>query len=365
MLERWLKQEKNGGVLAYLAIWGLQHCDSTAAKKSIFDELWTKLLDQVILPSSLAFLFCTAFSEPPRRVKLDLYWASGNNIWSLSRMNKDIFELPRSHVLAWLDIICTDDFSEDQIKNIAHNSSTLSSHERRLALLLEHTTWKRGSLQLTALYLACVRRNHDAVTFFLCATYHLHSGQAVLELLFTHCEAACFPTPFAIAVRNHDTAILRILLQFEIKSTRVIGGGASKQGACIAQQWSHPFDRSGKESVFHVALYYFDENTICDLFQIGRPQDINMAHNRGRTALHLAAISGWLRLTQDLVELYGADIYILDERNHSPSFYAFYFHHHNVLEYLESKGASEVFSEKDMSDFDITRPFILVESGEI
>lgn len=267
------------------------------------------------------------------------------------------FELPRSHIIAWLDIISADDFSKDQIEDIAQNhDSLLGPHETGLKALLEHITaagdilWNDPETQITALHIACARRNHHAVTLFLFATYHLYRGdegnmrQAVLKLLSTRYRGAQYATPFAIAIYNRDTSILRTLLQFEKMASC---GGGNNQSDYISQQWSYEY--AGKDRLLHLAFVYLHEDTLCELIKIGRPKDIDVCANSGRTALHLAASHGWSRFTRDLVELYGAKIDIQDRIKRSPSFYAWHYRRDDVFAYLKKKGARGTFSENDRS----------------
>jgi hypothetical protein len=316
--------------LVYMGECGLRHCQLAAAKNSISDELWAEVLDKVILCSnpSPGFIWSllglhewVPVLSPSLSNSVAFNTLSGQ-VDVFGALDPEGFTLFYSHIVALLDIISPEDFSEKQLRDLAQDFQSMGDHKRRLRLLLKHAS-QGGNHTCTALHIASAQGNAAAVELFLSGTYYIHGAPAVLELLSTERRGNVYgPTAFSLAAETKDVAILEILLNYEMKCTRKAGSDLSQgstQVSRIAQQWSHSMAKSEKEwslpidsfssydTVFLDAVRTLGEEEMCRLLEIGRPPDINIKDTKGLRALDIANISGYQQLARVLVELSDVD----------------------------------------------------------
>lgn len=358
-------EPRDMSMLLYLASFGLRHCRAASRKASIFDERWAEILDKLVLSSSPAFAFTLEatswlsfkYLHGRPNWRWDPYMSQQirNGASHMLEVRDGQFELRHSHVLAALNIISQDDFSQlqPQLGHLTSNRAIPESRDQRLLLLLQHANIVDPSGG-SVIDFAIDQGNSAAVAFFLYGTYHLHGRQAALDLLGMKFSGpnTYFEAPFSAAIKCGDASMLGTMLDIEIQCHQTAEENhptAPRSDNRIAQQWSQPFGLGVKsrERVLHqVVRRCFDENTICRLFGIGRPPNVNLHDNfERRTALHYAAARGFLQLTNDLVERYGADIHSKDYRGYRPSFYAFYYRRDDVLNYLLEKEGQSTYPE--------------------
>ena len=353
----------------YLGKYGLRHCHTAAARRSIFDELWIEVFDEVIIPINPIFTYSMIASywhgETSWRRSTDNW--KNVNIENMFTRHAGVCKPLYPHILAWLDITCWDDFSQDQMKRWFTDSSNRNDHEKRLSLLLGDPVLLQDLVvQEAALYIASLRSNEAALSLLLQGTCHRDGRQRVLDLLtLTLPESVRMfrsYTAFTLAVVSEDTPILKLLLHFEIQLTREIHNDQAQEKICVAKQWALTVPRFG--SAFLYVLRRFNEDDISELLKIARPQNINMADGYyGQNALHFTAARGFFRLTKELVESHGLDFRRGDFRKRTPAFFAFCYGHNGILDYLKSKGAEGDFTESDKIPI-ATRQEYLLDTGK-
>jgi hypothetical protein len=325
--------------LSYIATTGLWHCERAVAKTSIFDAIWMEVFSKVARPNNLAFLVASRYKNSTYQWRpYSLFTYQGNNIEPL-----------HASMVARLDIIGHDDFSDLELENLKQSSSHWSDREHRLASLLQADTAISHAIrdQANVLCIACRRGHETTVNFLLSGTYHLRGPEAVLDLLMTPGSGDALSSNFAIVytLRVSDTTILEILLKFEMAMKQVIEekhiGETLK--APPKQQWL--LNLSGIPC-FLAALYISElgEDYLCHLIDIYPPHDVNMQDHAKRTPLHYAATHGYLRLVHKLVKDCGARTDIKDKDGDTALDDARREEQHACIEYLESVDLSEGFS---------------------
>ena len=111
--------------LRYIISHGLKHCRYAAETQSMFDEIWIKVLQEVVMSHSSAFAF------------VGLIW--GKYLGPVSALSfaeivgeneEGVREILSTHALAWLDIVHEDDVSDDsQLSNLATAPLSWESHQ--------------------------------------------------------------------------------------------------------------------------------------------------------------------------------------------------------------------------------------------
>ena len=366
--ERW--DEQSQSFRSYLARNGLRHCALAAEKRSMFDALWSKVLDNVVLNpgSALGFTLLVERTNifPNRGSRRRLNGARLRFGLCLLRESDGHISLLPSHVLAILNIIHEDDVSRLRL-TVENTGGT--PEEVRQRRLFEHAACVGGDLpkpfesqfKATALHIACYYQNPAAVDMILRAT-ELLSNDSVSSILFTRCRYPKLPHlifpiiayqydyPIGIAIRSMvGPHIVKTLLKFERCNPSMGGVGSRPSSAIepyISKQWSLPSTRPRySRPVLHLATNYLREDEVCHLLSVARPEDINIQDWIGYTMLHCAARKGLLRLVRELVEKYDADIEAKDKLRRTPSYLAFRAKKFKILEYFKNRGANIHFEE--------------------
>jgi ankyrin repeat protein len=333
-LSTWLDTTQRDGnqFLSYIASKGLWHCQLAAKKTSIFDAVWKNVFDKVIRPNNLAFLVCAAkflvFFTPL------LFTFEGNH-----------FEPIYASMIAFLDILCYEDFPDAELGNLSKSPSNWSDRERRLALLLQAASATSHVIrsQSNALCVACYHDKEVTVQFLLSGTYHLRGPQVVLDLLNTTGKVnqktfVIFEAIQHVKRRDNGT-IVEMLLKFEVQSMSQIAE-ETHDGDPPKQQWC--LYENGFPALIS-ALYFLEEDTVCHLIDICPPHHIDLQDEWGGTPLHVAAERGYLRLVQKFVTEFRASTEIMDVWGKIALDYARQERRHACIEYLESVEPSESY----------------------
>ena len=372
--KRWIAQPQSFHI--YLATNGLRHCAIAARKRSMFDTVWSKVLDRVILDPGSAFGFIVLVEKKlelqeyfrRRQFLLRFLRPEPNNSCLLGQLEGRV-HLLYSHVLALLNIIHEDDVSRLRLAMTKPSGLIEEDEQRRLRCLFKHAACVGGDItrsrpffrrasKATAVHLACITRNRAAADMMLLSAKCLSDDDAN-GILFTKFED--FDYPIAIAIGNswrqtRDSVsgfpITETLLKFEKSHSNTISVGNHLNPAtdpCISDQWLL-LCNGGIEYIqpaLLLAVSAFNENQMCHLLGIARPEDINIQGLDGLTVLHIAAAKDFLRLAGELVEKYDADIEAKSEDGWTPAFSALLYSRNKLLEYLKSRGANVDFTEMD------------------
>ena len=358
---KWREQPNSFHV--YLARHGLQHCAVAARKRSMFDAVWSDVLDRLILDPHSAFGFTILVDEKPFIPKeADFLMMSREFRLCLLGQSEGRISLFPSHFLALLNIIHEDDVSRLSLNTEMPCGTLEEDRQRRL---FKHAACVGGDFTnplksfnskgtATALYLACGYLNKAAVGMILQATKCLSSNSAK-SILFTKChilpmkydEYIISDYPIAIAIYKYGNQltkfeIVETLLKFERYHSSGLGSQHSATELYISKQWSLVVS-PWSEPALHLAAGHFEEDQMRHLLSVARPEDINIRDQDGFTVLHLAAMRGFLRLAEELVDNYGADIEAKSNDGRTPSFIAFKLHKTSLLEFFKSRGANVDF----------------------
>lgn len=336
----------------YLSRYGMRHCSFAAQKRSMFDELWTEVLDSVVLSPDSAFGFVTIvegwMSEPDHKKPDRLI-----SILCLLRVHEGRFELLHSHVLTLRNII-----HEDDLFNLRLGSSATEGPNRQRALF-RHAAYTGGNLidsglrgmlfwadKRTALHIACAMWNNAAVEMILQTVHILTDGAVDAELLS---KPGDYNIPLCMAIGMSQPDIAETLLKFEKQYQNKAGGNQRADATdewYTSKQWSLICTRTGKTAL-GLAIEKLDVDVLYGLLSIARPVDINAPDDAKNTALHIAVKCGRLELVKILVEKYEANIEAKNSERQTPYSLACYFEKVDVLYYLASKGANVNFRVKD------------------
>lgn len=302
--------------LFYFFQFGLLHCIYAAKKQSIFDKVWSDIIQRVLLPLetrssdnlSALGLFPNV-DDPPFLMYSRLF------IFRESE-GKDLFLF--SHCLVWLDIIHDDDVARLRRMDLRTAPSDTGTPGGMLRHFAEQTMMQSTGGKANALHIACLRRNAAAVKMVLESTYHLFGKEACIDLLSQELNHSKHwrETPFAFAVVKHSLVptnklaiVMETLLLFESQFLNTAGDkekAHSSQESHRAQQWSHV---CGTDTIALThALRFFEEDDLCHLLQIAGPITIDKPDKSGYTSLMTAARMGRLKIMRILVEDYHADL---------------------------------------------------------
>ena len=336
----------------------------------MFDTVWIKVLDRVILDPVSAFGFVvlvekTLELEDGLPSRIDRVWriiSKFNNSCLLGELEGRV-HLLYSHALALLNIIHEDDISRLRLAT-EKPSGAIEDHQRRLRCLFQHVACIGGNItsappffrranKATALHLACLTHNRAAVDMMLQSTKSL-SDDSINDILFIKNKNHNYPIGIAIGPsRSSDPQspfkITKMLLEFEkfhCSTTSVSSHLNPAIDHYISKQWSllcgtRVLSMSYSQPALHLAMKSFKENQMCHLLDVAQPEDINIRDNLGCTALHVAAEKGFLRLAGELVEKYGADIEARDRDGTTPARMAHEYDHQELLEYFKGRGIKD------------------------
>ena len=281
----WVELDTDDDLLTYLAKYGLRHCFLAAEKRSLFDRLWTQVLDKLVLSHQSAFPFAGllvgALGNPYEEYK-DIFPFE----CLIGANNEGHPELLPSHLLAWLDIVADDDFPlADWNPDQPPTSWNLDAD--RFRHLFEHAAQDGGRLirratagmqraphlEINALQIACEYSSNATVSLILNATGILSGGPAVLNLLRRHIHGR--ESPFILAIQRSHIAIVKTLLEAEIRYATSDGGDDGCAGAAPWQPpkstlWFH-IDYDHREigmTALDLAKRRFDKQTIGELLRL-------------------------------------------------------------------------------------------------
>ena len=309
--------------LFYFSNLGLQHCKYAAEKQSIFDKVWSDMIQRVLLSPGLR--------SPDVVLALDIVpkFRDSLNVdvsrHFIYRESEGEFHFLFSHFLVWLDIIHGDDASDPRLENLKTASSDTSTPEGMLRHFAEQAAVKSTIANANALHIACFRGNAAAVNLVLKSTYYLYGKDACTNLLSQQIEFPPYTrgTPFVLAVINNrewpqpnrpDVStflrfdVMETLLLFESRYLATADGkdkANSSQASHRVQQWSHA---CRSHSALTYAVMHFQEETLCRLLKIAEPIAIDEPDKVGYTPLMMAADRGYLKVIRILVEDYHADL---------------------------------------------------------
>ena len=167
---------------SYLSKWGLRHCSFAAKERSLFDELWSVVLDNVVLAPDSAFGFAILAEGSCADLVPGHSWNS-TSCTSILGIYNGRLELLCSQVLARFGLIDSADVSRLHFGGAVTGVRSDNDRQRRL---FEHVACRAGIkypedsrqpvadglLYLppdgrTALHIAIERRNKAAVDIFL------------------------------------------------------------------------------------------------------------------------------------------------------------------------------------------------------
>ena len=362
--KRWIAQPKSLHV--YLVRNGLRHCALAARKRSMFDAVWSKVLDRVILDPGSAFGFIVLVEkklqiQPVFARGLRIFFRKGfrpkfNNSCLLGQLEGRV-HLLYSHVLVFLDIIHEDDVSRLRLATEKPCGPIEDDDQQRLRRLFEHAACVGGGItcsnpflgrgaKATALQLACLDRNRAAVDMIFQFTKSLSEDDTNAILLT---KTPDHDLPIGMAICKRQFHITETLLKFDRCHSGTTGVSSHLNPVTddyTSKQWSLLCKFS--IPALHLAVEFFDENKVCQLLGVARPEDINIRDSMGFTVLYRAVRKGFLGLVVELIENYGADIEAKSADGWTPALIALVSRQDELLDYLKSRGANVSFSEENI-----------------
>jgi hypothetical protein len=323
--KRQIDLDPNSTIGGYLVIYGIRHCFAAAEKSSMFDKIWVRFLDEVVLlPTSALTVLATNWEYL-------LLLPEGNTHvlrhMCIARKGQEDIELLYSHVLALLNIIDEDDVCRLQPSYQNLQSPTPHSEEARYHQLFRGANIPGGISggRVTALQIACLLDNRSAVEAFLYTTHYIYDGRFDAAILSQAFDNYC-NVPLCMAIYNQQTGIAKKLLAFETdypisNEDSASARSASGPGVKVAQQWSFRCSDTGRTALSLAAQFLSEEETL-KLLSIARPADIDIEDKHGITTLHVAAGYGHRRLVTELEETYKAKSDAQDHWGQTPTQYA-------------------------------------------
>ena len=346
--------------LSYFKLFGLRHCKYAAEKQSIFDNVWSDIIQRVLLPvaSRLAADIVSAFPTPQTVFRYRHIQDSRLIFRDCGGKSYLLF----SHTLVWLGIIHPDDASDPRLENLETASSDTSTPKGVLRHFAKGAAMKSTGANANALHIACLygRENAAAVNLILRSTYYLYGKDTCTNLLSQqiYFEPDLRVTPFALALINHymmrgqtfsrvlllkrNFDVMKTLLSFESRYLATADDrekANSSQASHRAQQWSHSCVLSsyGPAYALTCAVLFLKEETVCDLLKIAKPIAINEFDKFVFTPLAAAASLGRLIIMRILVEDWHTDLNVWDRRGKSALDVAREEKKQAVADYLEKR----------------------------
>ena len=312
----------DGNLAAYFARYGLTHFSNAARKRSLDDPIWKDFIRRLVLPSDSAFgaflLNQTdALISEPIWGKYHPRFDSRSSL----RLEGGRLRILPSHVLACLPVF--DEYDHVPSTSTRDTSGALSYVEflKDMCTLggnfedaLLEMYYDKQPTEITALHLACDRRNPGAVRAIIYAAKLLLSTNTLSEMLRLSDRTGMSPLGIAIFVRN--VTIPSMLLEADRQPVSVNadpGGLEVLSSTYTSSQWetlmwneSRPMEDPIPLSF--AALFVFDEKDMLSLLKVARPENINAHYGPERkTFLHWVAEVGMSELACALVQNYGAD----------------------------------------------------------
>ena len=300
----------------YFSNFGIEHCERAATKRSIFDEVWSEMIQKVLLPLEsrsdniifpLTLLRYGDFHSEHRRTKSQIF-----------QVREGKYHLLFSHALVWLHIIHDDDVCDRQLRDLRTPPSDRGTHKGILQHFAERAAMKSTGAEANALHIACLKGNAAAAKLVLKSTYYLYGKDACNDLLSSQSTmfGSTGHTPFVWSLtmdfclgKDANIPVMETLLWFESRYLDPAGDkekGHSSQASHKARQWSHVCD--GYWNPLAYAVRKFEEETVCRLLKIAGPVAINELDEIRYTPVMCAISWGRLKIMRVLVEDCHADL---------------------------------------------------------
>lgn len=293
--------------LDYFSVFGLRHCEYAAEKQSIFDKVWSDMIQRVLRPLESR----SDTIKPALEVlRFNRYSGYGKDKRFIIQKREGKSHFLFSHALVWLDIIHGDDASDPRLENLKTASSDTGTPEGMLRHFAEQAPEKSTIANANALHIACFRGNAAAVNLVLKSTYYLYGKEACTDLLSSQSTiiSDSRPTPFAITLHKHCVSVMETLLWFESRYLDTAGDkekAHSSQESHRAQQWSHVYMYW---NALEYAVLKCEEETVCRLLKVAGPVAINELDQHGYTPVMAATSWDRHKIMRILVEDYHADL---------------------------------------------------------
>ena len=303
----------------YFSYFGIEHCRRAAKKNSIFDEVWSDVIQRVLLPlesrseyiaSTLPLFGFHDHSSTSDEIEIKIKHR-------FFQTSKGRSHLLFSHALVWMDFIHDDDVNDIRPWDLRTAPSDMGTREGILRHFAERAVMESTGAEVNALHIACLKASAAGAKLVLESTYYLYGKDACTDLLSSQStDLMCGGTPFVLSlsknsVSNEDAgiAVMETLLWFESRYLDTAGEkekANSSQEPPRAQQWSHVCNTSWNALWFAVSKC--EEETVCRLLKIAGPVAINELDQHGYTPAMAAISWGRLKIMRILVEDYHADL---------------------------------------------------------
>ena len=336
----------------YLAEKGLRHVALAAEKRSICEPIWRDVIDSVILNPQSAFCHTLRMGLEPLDEILtpESKWKR----WKVFRKQQESLDLLSIHTLVNLnlmqeidlDVFCGRPVCIDQVPRRIGSPAVMSQFIES-AMHRGFASPENMVIQIdaTALEIACECSNAMAVRTILQAM-QFHHPQAMKDQL---CNCPNNSSPLAIAIGKHDLETSKLLLDADKVGSNSFGiNSKATHEYSVSKQWA-----ASNWPILHSAIRKFTSNELRQMFEVARPEDIDIRDRTGWTALHDAVMKNDQGLVSMLIEEYGADPNSLNNEGESPAFFAFILDKRDTLKYFQSHGVSIEF------------PSLMVEAWEI
>ncbi|KAI0180788.1 hypothetical protein GGR52DRAFT_521662 [Hypoxylon sp. FL1284] len=301
-------------ILFYLSVHGLEHCHRAAESPSMFDELWVRMLDVIVDPSS-AFCSRTQLIRPFGKISnwcefISFAEEGGGDFHYLS-------------LLAFLNIIDENYFSRFQSGELSLEDS--KRHDFLFEQYDEEIRSRREFKFLTALRIACMSENIAAIKTILNAVYLRQDAYRTYRHIV---KSGNERNPVAVALETKNLEILKTLLEFDREHpVRRVDYATTMPGVILpgnrkTEIWdNHVQLRSSPceplKPTLMAAIETFEESEVLSLLSIGSPRDAHVnlgtisdkdaiGSTFGETALDAAITRGYMKLAKELVEKYNA-----------------------------------------------------------
>lgn len=349
----------------YLASNGFYHCTLAANKRSLFNPLWQKVLDRVILSSESAFgmiivkptlvkFLDPVILNPMLRQSLQNKVISVTQ-WPLIRREHGRFEILPAHLLAILNIIHEDDLevpydtSDTGATSTANNyhviRRSLFQHADNTGFFMPREIILVKPLKATALQLACATGTCAAARMIFQAA-RPYCDDPLKSLLLN--ESLDCNVPLGIAIEACQFDLARTLLELERSATSSNDFNADLPSSpkFVSKQWSCRIIRSDgrigfRKSLLFCAWEIFKDSKFCQLLELAQPVNSNASDEDGRTLLHRAAAHGNRMTVCVLVDMCGAKPDAKTNHDLTPAIYAAAAGHEGVVADLRAGADTE------------------------
>lgn len=257
---------------------------------------------------------------------------------ALFQIETDTVKVRPLSILAWLDVLADDDFSDAQLRNLGDFPSGCNAHEQRLALFLDEPRGNiiKDSTLYHALLIAWEKDSAITIKFLLDSTRYRYGLQATLDMLSPG-NVIGLHDLVAQTIVLRRTGVLQALLGFEKQMMDELNKGDDAVSRSIprpVQQWS----RSTMNFTYlQSAICALEDSSLRDLLHKFPPHNVDQKGQGRVTALNMAARRGKLQLTQQLVEQHNATLDAQDDDGLTPEMYASIPKSNTCFSYLQRK----------------------------